>query len=77
MSDTPEILIPALRQYQHNNCSGLIAGFDYDETIEIVNELNEIVLHCWVHSGYINCGYKEMTTPQKELYDSIINNCAE
>jgi len=34
---TPDILTPALRQYQHNNCSGLKAGFDYDETIRVVN----------------------------------------
>ena len=35
-------------------------------------ELKELVLHCWVHSGYENCGYKEMTTEQKLHYDSII-----
>jgi len=29
---TPEILLPALRQYQHNDGSGLLAGFDHDET---------------------------------------------
>ena len=36
---TPKILIQALRQYQHNDCSGLLAGFDYDETIKIINSL--------------------------------------
>ena len=36
---TPEILFGALRQYQHNDCSGLVAGFDIDETIEIVISL--------------------------------------
>jgi hypothetical protein len=34
---TPEILEPALRQYQHNDCSGFIAGFDHNETSKIVN----------------------------------------
>ena len=33
---TPTILIPALRQYQHNDCSGLLAGFDYEDTVVIV-----------------------------------------
>jgi len=33
---TPEILLPALRQYQHNDCSGFIAGFDHDTTTRIV-----------------------------------------
>ena len=41
---TPSILIPALRQYQHNDCSGLLAGFDYDETIKIVSQLRDAVL---------------------------------
>ena len=36
---TPNVLIPALRQYQHNDCSGLLAGFDYEETINIVKYL--------------------------------------
>lgn len=42
MSDkTPDILIPALRQYQHNDCSGLLAGFDYDDTVKIVSALQQ------------------------------------
>jgi hypothetical protein len=36
---TKDILIPALRQYQHNNGSGLLKGFDYDETMKIVDKL--------------------------------------
>lgn len=36
---TPSILIPALRQYQHNDCSGLLVGFDYKETIKIVTAI--------------------------------------
>ena len=39
--ETPKILIQALRQYQHNDCSGLLAGFDYDETVRIVNDLQK------------------------------------
>ena len=41
---TPEILIPALRQYQHNRPTGeLFAGFDYDETCKIVSVLQRHV----------------------------------
>ncbi len=36
---TPEILLPALRQYQHNDCSGLLAGFDHDETVKVFKQL--------------------------------------
>ena len=39
MKKTKDILLPALRQYQYNDCSGLLSGFDYDETTKIVNEL--------------------------------------
>lgn len=38
---TPNMLWPALRQYQHNDCSGLLAGFDYDEIIKIVATLKK------------------------------------
>lgn len=41
---TPEILLPALRQYQHNDCSGLLAGFDYDETVKAVAMLNKDIM---------------------------------
>jgi len=33
---TPDIFLPALRQYQHNDCSGLLAGYDKEETDRIV-----------------------------------------
>ena len=34
-------------------------------------DLEDLVNHCWIHSGYENCGYKQMTTEQKKLYDSL------
>jgi len=33
------LLLPALRQYQHNDCSGFVAGYDHIETQKIVLEL--------------------------------------
>jgi hypothetical protein len=36
---TPDVLLPALRQYQHNDCSGLISGFEHKETCKIVTVL--------------------------------------
>lgn len=35
---TPKMLWTALRQYQHNDCSGLLAGFDFNEIIRILAE---------------------------------------
>ena len=37
--EAESLLIKALRQYQHNDCSGLLVAYDYDETQKIVTEL--------------------------------------
>ncbi len=37
-----------------------------------IADLRELIIHCWVHSGYPNCGYDQMTTEQKALYDGLI-----
>jgi len=34
---TPKILWSALRQYQHNDCSGFLVGLDYDEVVKVVS----------------------------------------
>ncbi len=31
-----EMLLPALRQYQHNDCSGFVAGYDREEVLKIL-----------------------------------------
>lgn len=38
-----------------------------------VAEIEELVRHCWVHSGYADCGSDQMTTEQRRLYRSIID----
>ena len=37
--DAKSVLLPALRQYQHNDCSGLLCGYDEEETKNIVQQL--------------------------------------
>ena len=37
--EAESMLINALRQYQHNDGGGLVVGFDYHETIKIVENL--------------------------------------
>ena len=37
--DAASILLPALRQYMHNDGSGLLAGYEYERTQQIVAEL--------------------------------------
>lgn len=34
-------------------------------------ELEDLVRHTWVHSGFERCGYREMSTPQKRLLEKI------
>jgi len=36
---TPQILIPALRQYKHNDNSGFVAGYEVEATEQIVTDL--------------------------------------
>ena len=38
-----------------------------------VRRLRHLVKHCWIHSGYQNCGYNQMTSEQKNLYDGIVS----
>jgi len=40
----------------------------YDERIQ---ELHELISHCYIHSSYKQCGYNQMTTKEKELFCSI------
>ncbi len=37
-----------------------------------IRELRDLIRHCWVHSGYRDCGCKYMTTKQRALYYSVI-----
>lgn len=47
------------------------APFAMELAAEEIVELRALVEHCWIHSGYRNCGYDQMTTEQKALFDSI------
>ena len=38
---------------------------------EEVERLKDLIRHAWVHSGYPNCGFKQMTTEQKSLYMAL------
>lgn len=39
-------------------------------------DLRELVVHCWVHSGYPQCGYRQMTTEQKAMFDGLTANAS-
>ena len=42
-----------------------------------VDALVELVRHTWIHSGYRNCGYAQMTTKQQQLFDDIVRSGEE
>jgi len=37
-----------------------------------IKALKTLIQHAWIHSGYPNCGYAQMTTEQKKLYCKVI-----
>lgn len=41
------------------------------------DQLKHLVAHCWIHSGYLNCGYDHMTTNMKERFDKCIKERTE
>jgi uncharacterized protein YunC (DUF1805 family) len=40
--------------------------------VERVRELEELIRHCWVHSGYADCGAAQMDSAMRLLYDTVI-----
>jgi hypothetical protein len=37
-----------------------------------VRRLRKLIRHAWVHSGYTDCGYYQMTTEEKADYRRVI-----
>ena len=66
-----------------NDGAGLLDGKDtftrefvtppiQHEAANEIEKLRKLVSHCWVHSGYPQCGYLQMTTEQKQLYCAVV-----
>ena len=65
---TPKILMPALRQYRHNDCSGFVAGFDHNETVEIIKIMESAAKRLWDSMTDI------MTQKQINLIEEVYKN---
>lgn len=50
---------------------------DIKQATELIENLIGLVEHCQIHSGYKNCGYLQMTSDQKSLYDSIFSQLGD
>lgn len=37
-----------------------------------IEQLEDLIGHMWVHSGYENCGRRKMTREQQLLFDGVI-----
>ena len=53
-----EILMPASRQHQHNDCSGLIMAYDYEATLYIVAGILEQRIETRTHETIVNGQYE-------------------
>lgn len=42
------------------------------DAAERIRKLEYLIHHAWIHSGYPNCGFDQMTTAQKEIYNDLI-----
>ena len=82
MSDHMEQQMDRIMDNNENVDSRCVPGCGYfgpwkmqekeiEKLVEENNKLRELIKHCYIHAGYRNCGYDQMTTEQKELYDSI------
>ena len=40
---TPDVLLPALRQYRGNDRDVFLAAFDYEETIELMTRMQKTI----------------------------------
>lgn len=56
---------------------GAVAVRELNRLADYVENLEELIRHCWVHSGYQDCGSDQMTTNQRELYRHIIESGPE
>ena len=36
-----------------------------------IAKLQVIIMHCWIHSGYTDCGSKNMSTDERDLYNRV------
>ena len=49
-----------------------VDGAAHQSAIEIINDMSLLIEHAWIHSGFENCGYQQMTTKQKKMFDMIV-----
>lgn len=54
----------------------LPGGMTIQQLTDKTSLLMDLVRHVWVHAGHSDCGYLQMTTPEKNLYNETIGRSA-
>ena len=44
------------------------------EASQRLSVFEDIIRHAWIHSGYKECGRREMATEQKAAFDAVVAN---
>lgn len=44
------------------------------DALDRILSLENLVIHCWIHSGYPSCGIDQMETSMKEIYTELISS---
>lgn len=71
-SDTPRTDAEAFDSATNIHHKGAFVEAEFARKLERENAaLRAVIGHAWLHSAYKNCGYRQMTTEQKALYDSV------
>ena len=68
---TPKILLPALRQYRHNDNSEFVFGFEHDKTCEIVAEIEAKLRNLFCEYEKLKARAEQAEAKLQELYDYI------
>ncbi len=45
---------------------------DIESAAVLIEQLRDVIRHCWIHSGCKNCGRIHMGEQQGKLYDEIV-----
>lgn len=60
-------------QHRFKNAMARLIDESLSKDGELVRLLIRLVSHCWVHSGYQDCGSRKMESDIRRIYDAIVS----
>jgi hypothetical protein len=69
-------LLEVLRWNESSFCSpeATQRSVAISDAIEELQRLRALIKHAWIHDSYRNCGFDQMTSEQKDLYNKIVKS---